>query len=251
MFTTTRAVIAGCTFFVGILAIHGPGAAVLSAAASSVVFDGLPHTAIGDTILRLDGSRKALEILPFDLESGDGVRVGLPETKSWTARMSAAEAVGSPFQVAWDARADGRVISSASMRQNGSRLELKGAFTGGIKPTYSAQVYAGGQLVASLGSVPPTAPIAIPVWWCYTLPEIFDCGFTIEFHNSANSECEFRFGFDTRVPFTLPNGAVAMGDELRLVEEVKPAAHYPYLSFDAIDVRSNSRLLTVFSETFR
>ena len=31
-----------------------------------------------------------------------------------------------------------------------------------------------------------------------------------------------------------PNGTVVTGNELRLVEEVRPASHYLYLSFDEI-----------------
>jgi hypothetical protein len=99
--------------------------------------------------------------------------------------------------------------------------------------------------------VPPTSHLLIPISFCYTFPDLFDCGFTIEFHNTADSQCVWRFVFDGKIPITLPNGAVATGDELRLVEEVNPAGHYPYLTFDAIALRSNTRLLTLFSETIR
>ena len=250
MFTRGRAItVAGV--LAAALAVHGIGAAALSAA-SSVVFFGLPHTAIGNALLRVDTSRNVLEVQPLDAGGGDGVRVGLPDTTSWTARMSASEAVGAPLSVNWDAVADGRAISSASMLRAGSRFDLRAKFTGGVKPTYSAQVYNAGQLVGSVGGVPSSAGhIYIPVSWCSVFSDLFDCGFTTEFHNSANSQCEWRFVFRTSIPMTLPNGAVATGNELRLVEEVKPAGHYPYLKYNDVIIRSNTRLLTLFSETFR
>lgn len=40
------------------------------------------------------------------------------------------------------------------------------------------------------------------------------------------------------------------GNELRLVEEVAVAGHYPYLTFDAMVMQSNADL-TVLSESVR
>ena len=221
---------------------------VLSAA--GVVFEKLTHTPIGGAILRLNTSREALEVLPLDPDGGDGVRVKLPETKSWSARMSASDAHGAPLQANWGAIADGRRISSASMQQTGSQFALRATFTGAIRPTYSAQVFTDGRLSGSLGGVPSGGvSVMVPLSFCSLFPDLFDCGFTIEFHNSTNSECEWRLVFATNIPMTLSNGIVVTGNELRLVEEVKPAGHYPYLTFDAITLRSNSRLLTLFSET--
>jgi hypothetical protein len=216
-----------------------------------VVFEGLPHTAIGNALLRVDTSRRVLEVQPLDPGGTDGVRVALPDTTSWTARMSASDALDGALSMKWDAVADGRAISTASMLRSGSRFEVRAGFTGALKPTFSAQVYNAGQLVGSVGGVPSTGHVWIPVSWCYQFSDLFDCGFTTEFHNSANSACEWRFVYSRSIPVTLPNGAVATGNELRLVEEVKPAGHYPYLKYNDIILRSNTRLLTLFSETFR
>jgi hypothetical protein len=250
MSRTPRTLIVGCLCLFASLSIPRAGATALLSAAG-FVFAKLTHTPIGSAVLRLDASRNALEVLPLDPEGGDGVRVALPETKSWTARMSASDAPGAPLVVSWGAIADGRRISSASLQQTGSQFALRAAFTGGIKPTYSAQVYTNGLLVGSQGGVPSAGQIWIPLSWCSLFPDLFDCGFTSEFHNSANSQCEWRFVFGTTIPIRLPNGVVVPGNELRLVEEVKPAGHYPYLTFDAITMRSNSRVLTLFSETVR
>jgi hypothetical protein len=224
------------------------GTALLSAA--GLVFDKLTHTPIGGAVLRLNTSRQALEVLPLDPEGRDGVRVKLPETKSWTARMSASDALGAPLQLNWGAIADGRRISSASMQQADSQFALRATFTGGIRPTYSARAYSDGRLAGSTSGVPSGGvSVVIPLSFCSLFPDLFDCGFTIEFHNSANSECEWRLVFGTNLPMTLSNGAVVTGNELRLVEEVKPGGQYPYLTFDAITMRSNSRLLMLFAET--
>lgn len=241
MATRSRTFIVGSVFLLA-------GTTLLSAA--GLVFERLTHTPIGGAVLRLDTSRDVLEVQPLDPEGRDGVRVKLPETKSWTARMSASDALGTPLQVNWGAMADGRRISSAQMQQTGSQFALRATFTGGTKPTYSAQVYTNGRLAGSLGGVPSGGvSVVVPLSFCSLFPDLFDCGFTIEFHNSANSECQFRLGFDTNLPMTLSNGVVVTGNELRLVEEVKPGGHYPYLTFDAITMRSNSRLLTLFAET--
>jgi hypothetical protein len=41
------------------------------------------------------------------------------------------------------------------------------------------------------------------------------------------------------------------GTEVRLLEEVNPAGHYPYLSFDGLTLQTNARALTIFAESAR
>jgi hypothetical protein len=241
---------AGCRLLAVVVAVSQGAAVAVLSAAGSVMFDGLPHTSLGGALLRPDPARETLEVLPFDPDGGDGVKIALPEAKSWSARLSAAGSDGAPLSVDLDAIADGRRISTLAMRQNGSQFGLSAAFTGGIRPTYSVHVYTNGRLVGSMGGVQPgNGGLLVPAEWCELFPDIFSCGLTADFHNSANSECEWRLVFGTSMPITLPNGVVVTGNELRLVEEVNPAGHYPYLTFDAIAIRSNTRLLTLFSET--
>ena len=53
------------------------------------------------------------------------------------------------------------------------------------------------------------------------------------------------------MPFRLPNGAIVTGNELRLVEEVRPASHYPYLGFDTMMMRSDAPSFAILSESLR
>ena len=64
-------------------------------------------------------------------------------------------------------------------------FEISASFTGGTRPTYSAQVYNDGQLVGAIGGLPPTARINLAGFtFCDTLSEL--CRLTIEFENDAS-----------------------------------------------------------------
>lgn len=237
------------------LSSHVAIAVAIAAAASAqtppVVFEGLAHTPLGNATLRLDSSRDALEVSTVDRAGGDGVAVRLPGSTSWTARLNATSYRGLPMVLSWNAFADGRRISTSTMRQSGAYFDIAAGFTGATAPTYSAQVYRDGQPVAVLGSLPPTAHIMVPISFCRVFSEILDCGFTSDFHNSAIGECWWRFAWNTLVAIVLPNGVKVTGNELRLVEEVRPGSQYPYLSFDETTMQTNAYALTVFSESVR
>jgi hypothetical protein len=55
----------------------------------------------------------------------------------------------------------------------------------------------------------------------------------------------------TSAPIRLPNGTTVTGNELRLVEEVRPAGHYPYLGFDTMTMQSDARSFELLSESVR
>jgi hypothetical protein len=222
-----------------------------SAQSSTVVFQGLTHTAVGSATLRLDAERDALEVNTLDLAGEDGVAVTLKEATSWTARLGTTGSSALPLRLSWSALADGRRISTASMRQDGGGFEVSALFTGATRSTYSAYVYDQGRLVGALGSLPPTAHIVVPISFCQAFSDILECRFTSTFHNSPNSECEWRFAWGQTVVLQLPNGVKVAGNELRLVEEVRPASHYPYLSFDRIVMQGNAPSFAFFSETVR
>lgn len=236
-----------CSLIVGVMST---GRAA-SAQSSSVVFQGLEHRAVGGATLQLDAGRDTLDVSTFDPAGGDGVAVTKGEATSWTARLRAA---GSPpANLSWHAVADGRRISTASMRQVGDRFEVGALFTGATTANYTAAVYRDGRLVGAVGSVPSTAHIIVPESFCEVFGSIgfIACDFVSNFHNSANGECEWRFAWRREVTVRLPNGAKLAGNELRLVEEVRPAGHYPYLSFDAMVMQTTARSLTLLSESVR
>lgn len=216
----------------------------------AVVYQGLKHTAIGDALLRLDERRNALEVTTADPDGRDGVAVHLKDTTTdWTAQ-TALVTDGLPLTSTLQAFAEGQSISSAVLRQMNDRFALSARFTGARTSTYAVLVYDQGTLVASLGAVPPTAQVYIP----FRMPcEFFDhgCGFIPRFRNHQNGECEWAFTFPRAGRITLPDGRRITGTEVRLVEELHPAGHYPYLSFDGVTLQTTARRLTLLSERAR
>jgi hypothetical protein len=146
--------------------------------------------------------------------------------------------------------ADGERISTATLRQAQDRLALGARFTGAQTPTYAVQVYDDGKLVGSLGGVPPTAHVYVPIHLpCEFLEN--GCSLIARFRNTPYGECEWGFVFRRPGPVTLPNGVRHIGTDVRFIEEVRPAGHYPYLFFDGISMQTNARTLTLFSESIR
>ena len=222
-----------------------------SAQSPTLVFESLPHTAVGGATLRLDRAREALDVSTLNPAGGSGVAVALGDAASWTAGFGAIAYPTVPLNLSWAAVADGQRISTAAMRQTSKGFEISASFTGGTRPTYSAQVYNDGQLVGAIGGLPPTARINLAGFtFCDTLSEL--CRLTIEFANDASHRCGWLVGTGPHTgTFRLPNGVSLTGNELRLVEEVRPAGHYPYLTFDGIVMQSNAYQLALFSETVR
>ena len=232
-----------------IVAVLVAGAALAHAQSSPVVFRGLPHTAVGYATLQLDPARAALDVLGLRPAGTDGVSVKREGATSWTARVEVPVA-GPPLNLTWSALADGRRIGSGVLRQNGDTFEMSGVFTGATAaPTFSAQVYNNGQLVGAIGGQPSSASIYLPVSICTWVPE--QCRIALEFHTLDDGACMVRIVGTRAVAFRLPNGSIATGNELRLVEEVRPAGHYPYLDFDTMVMRSNAPSFAIVSESLR
>ena len=224
---------------------------VLVAAASAraqsapVIFQGLAHTPVGAATLRLDGD--ALDVGTMGAAGEDGVATQLGSATSWTARVQATAYGTLPLSLDVHAIADGKRISTASVRQSGGNLRVSALFTGST--TYSAQVYDDGRLVGSMTGLPPTASIGVPPSFCKAFWPAIVC--EIAFRNTHNSVCEYDVFSESKATLTLPNGVTLTGNELRLVEEVKPAGHYPYLTFDGMVMQSNAYSLLLLSESAR
>ena len=221
-----------------------------NAQSSAVVFQGLAHTPVGAATLRLDPNREAFDVSGLGPAGEDGVAVKTAGATSWTARLAAAVPGSLPLSLAWSALADGRRIGSALMQQTGKNFEMSAVFTGATsRPAYSGQVYNNGQLVGAIGGLPPTAHFFMPIDICRKVPEF--CDFTIEFHTLADGACMVKAASPKAGPFRMPNGVIVTGNELRLVEEVHPAGHYPYLTFDKMVMQSNAYSFAIFSESVR
>ncbi len=232
-----------------IVAVLMAGAALAHAQSPPVVFQGLPHTPVGYAALRLDPARGALDVMGLGSTGKDGVSVRKDGSTSWTARVEVPVA-GVPLNLSWSALADGRRIGSGLLRQNGDTFEMSGVFTGATTaPTFSAQVYNDGRLVGAVGGQPSSGLIYVPVNICTFVPEL--CRITAEFHTLDDGACMVKIVGSRAVPIRLPNGTIVTGNELRLVEEVRPAGHYPYLGFDTMVMRSDAPSFAILSESLR
>ena len=226
------------------------GAALAHAQSPQVIYKGFPHTAVGDATLRLDPSRGALDVIGLGPTGKDGVAVKKEGSTSWAARVEVPVAGMPPLNLSWSALADGRRIGSGVLRQNGDTLEMSGIFTGATTtPTFTAQVYNNGRLAGAIGSQPSSSHVDVLLKFCTAVPEA--CVFTTEFHTLFNGACMVTIVGSMSVPIRLPNGAVVTGNEVRLVEEVRPGGHYPYLGFDAMTVRSDAPSFALLSESLR
>jgi hypothetical protein len=235
--------------FSRIVAALMAAAGLAHAQSSPVIFQGLPHTPIGYATLQLDPVRGALDVIGLRPAGTDGVSVKKAGATSWTARVEV-PADGPPLNLSWSALADGRRIGSGLLRQNGDALEMSGVFTGAtIMPTFTAQVYNNGRLVGAIGSLPSAVHVDVLLDFCRAVPEF--CVFTTEFHTLFDGACMVKIVGSRAVPIRLPNGTLAVGNELRLVEEVRPAGHYPYLGFDTMTMQSDAPSFAILSESLR
>jgi hypothetical protein len=218
--------------------------------AQSVVYQGFKHTPVGAATLRVDTSRNVLEVGALGPTGEDGVAVRTTMATSWTARVRTPLTKGVPLHMSWNAIADGRRIGSGVLRQTGDQFEIRPVFTGGISsPTFSAQVYNAGRLVGAVGGQSPVGKIPTLADICRTTPEF--CEFTGTFHTLPDGACVISIITAVVTTFRLPNGAVFTGNELRLVEEVPPGGHYPYLGFDTMTMLSDARSFEIAAETLR
>lgn len=244
---TLRASFGVGTLVVGILVVATCAAAQTTA---PVVYQGLRHIPIGNAHLSLDTSRNTLDVTTMDPNGRDGVAVDLGgQATSWAAHLGPQVDRTLRLIMSLNAIADGERISTAVLRQTGAGIALSARFTGATKPTYAVHVYNSGRLVGALGGLPPTAQTHIPRLPC----EFFEngCGFTQRFHNNVNGACEWHSALPGPAPIVLPDGKRVVGNEVRFIEEVNPAGHYPYLTFDGVTMQTNARVLTLLSETAR
>ena len=117
-----------------VLFITGTLSAATGAAAQTtapVIYQGIPHTAIGNAVLQPDSERNTLDVRTSDPNGGDGVAMRLrASTTDWTAHVGT-ENGGLPLVMTLNAIADGQRISTSVLREVDDRIVLGAQFTGG------------------------------------------------------------------------------------------------------------------------
>ncbi len=211
-----------------------------------VVAHNLVHCPIGKAKLQAAPNGSKLLVAGLGPAGKDGVATVFDTATHWRAETSVEE----PANVlTFRALMDGSTTASASFRfePDTNAVVLRTAFTGAAGPhTFTAIVYKDGQQVAAfddldesssitIGRIPPPEPIPWPDWpWP-------------DFRRGPLGSCIWGFSFASDVSVTTSNGGEAVGDSVRLVEDVG-SGHYMYPGFTAITMQSDAGSLTITDE---
>lgn len=225
-------------------------AAAPAAAADCVVFEGFKHCALGTADLDLVNQGAALRVSTFDPNGGDGVAVDLGSgVTSWNALYNWRSAPGDSLDVL--AISNGLIVSRSTVVETSKNFQISAEFTGSSSTgTHSAFVYRDGQLVGSVGGLTTFPPVVLePIDFCDLHPNAPLCDWLEGFRNTALGECEWSYRFGSNRTFELPGGQRLVGDELRLLEELDPRGHYPYVSFDEMQLTTSGDGLQIRAES--
>lgn len=220
----------------GVTLVPGAGGTPADQSSACVGFEDLRHCPIGPATLELTPAGDRLLVLNPDENSDAGVSIQLPLVRRWTGRMYLAPAGSGAGEGVL--RAVSLSDESMSSRMEAKRTDdgfvVSAGFTGSLdQPTYRAAVYRDGVLQGYGDSVADDSPGV-------TVSGVLE-EFDMDFYVVASGACSWgvRFAEGART-MRLAGGQVVTGDELRLVEEVKPAGRYPYTTFDHVVIRGNS-----------
>jgi hypothetical protein len=259
----------GCLAFAAGFAWSAP-----ATAQHCVPFQGIDHCPVGNAVLDLAPDGSSLSVSGLGLEGQDGFLSLFAGSTQWSADVEFSNPSNEPSTVTMTAHANGKATSHATVRPVEGGYLLQANFTGDVESsTYSALIYLDGVLQASVGGIrssgtstasgklkaaAPTsgfestsAAIAVYVdgmywgeldldrnWWWWTW------GFGI----MSNGGCTWGLHMAEPELFSLPDGSTAHGDEIVLIEEVRGGGHYPYVSFDSIQMTSSVEGLKVTGE---
>lgn len=225
-------------------------AAAPAAAADCVVFEGLKHCALGTADLDLVNEGAALRVSTFDPNGGDGVAVDLGgKATKWNAVYNWSSAPGD--SLVSKAISNGFVVSRSVIAETSKNFQITAEFTGGSSSgTHSAFVYRDGRLVGSVGGLNRFPPVILePIDFCDLHPQSPLCDLEGGFRNTSLGECEWLYRTSGDRTFVLPDGQRLVGDELRLLEELDPSGHYPYTSFDSMELTTSGDGLRIRAES--
>lgn len=227
--TTTRAAMLACllTFtFVG-----------SAAAQDCVVFAGLEHCATGEASLEL--GEQGLSMHNLGNAGTDGVKIDVGHAIGWKARTDFDSPSGGAIHLG--AISDGAVVSTATIKASRDGLSFGSTFTGAGKgTTFSVKVYRDGELQGGQGGLTANRII---IGYNISIDEYMDwlqwAGFYLRM---ADGSCSWELEGDRDRPLALrlPNGDEVVGDEIRLVEEIRGGGNYPYVGFQGITVQAEA-----------
>jgi hypothetical protein len=208
------------------LATAGPApkaTRVAAAASGCLTYAELEHCALASATLELAANR--LTVRNPARSSDAGVSIELPDARTWSGAMR------------------GVATSEVEAKRTGTGFAFAAAFTGneGLR-TYSALVYRDGVLQGSMGNIPSHTQ---GIW--INLERETTSLFVV--NPSGGCSWEFRYS-GAPIAMKLPNGVQLMGDEVKLVEEVKPSGGYPYTTFDGLTFRGDFNRIDFTAETF-
>lgn len=234
-------------------------------AQNCVAFQGIDHCPVGLAVLSADAD--GLTVSGLGPDGQDGVESRFNPTTFWNAQLALPAGPNNNQATHFSSISAGKVTSELDIAPVNGRLHLEATFTGDAETsTYSVLIYNDGILVGSLGgfSGDPgqnslsgkssggnslSTRIALyvdgiymgqidePWWWPW-----------VSFGISNNGGCNWGMQMANDATFSLPDGNVVVGDEVRFEEDVKGPSHYPYLGFEAIATQSTANTFTVVNE---
>jgi hypothetical protein len=220
---------------------RGKATRVAAATSACLTFAELEHCPIASATLELAADR--LTVRNPASSNAAGVAIELPDARTWSGAMRVVFAGGANDIWRAESLAGGVATSEVEARRSGNGFAFAAAFTGNMEMrTYSAIVYRDGVLQGSMGNIPSRTQGI----WIRTDRETTSL-FVV--NPSGGCSWEFRYA-GPAVPMKLASGLEVMGDEVRLVEEVKPSGGYPYTTFDGLTFRGDFTRIDFTAETF-
>lgn len=229
-------------------------AAVLSQPASAQegckYFNNIAHCPVGDAKLKLTNNGSQLAVYNLGSKGTDGVSSEFDVATQWRAKLTAS---GTPKSMTFSALLDGDLTSSASFEVGSKGFELRTTFTGSAGPhTYRAIVMDGNKVVGDFGGLNSSSSVIatpIPVFPPPTeFPWPFPWPPEPTFKRGPLGPCIWGFDLGGSFTVTTSAGDQAVGDSVRLVEDVAGGGHYPYAGFSAITMQANGASLVITDE---
>lgn len=235
------------------------GLAVPAQAQDCVPYQGIDHCPVG--LATLTAEADGLTVSGVGPDGQDGVASRFASARVWNAQLELPAGPGTNQTTRFSAISGGEVTSELHIAPEDGRLRLEATFTGDAETsTYSVLIYDDGILQGSLGGFSgdasqstvsskasaadgPTLATRIalyvdgfymgqieePWWWPW-----------ITFGIANDGGCNWGLQLTDRATFDLPNGEQVVGDEVRIMEDVRGPSHYPYLGFEAIETRTTA-----------
>ena len=209
------------------------------------VFNNISHCPVNNAQLHLAADGSQLKVDNLGAGGNDGVVSQFDTATEWRAKLSVE---GQADLLTFKAFLDGDVTAAASFDDSATATELRTQFTGGAEHhTFKAEIYNAGELVATFTDLDETSSISInrfPIPEPIPMPGPWPWP---DFKRGPLGRCMWDFSFPETVSLASSSGGEAVGDRVRLVEDLT-AGHYPYSGFSAITMQSNGSALTITDE---